>query len=73
MQKYRHDYTKVADAEFLLYSAQRLMMTECYYTAHERINKARQLLLEYLASDNMIEDDEVAYGWYRAQEVDKTL
>lgn len=73
MQRYSHDYTKVSEVESLLYIAQNLMATERYISARTRINEARQLLQEYLAGDNMVEDDEVAYGWYRAQDVDKTL
>lgn len=73
MKRYTHDYTKVSEVDSLLYSAQKLMAIECYYSARERISEARQLLQEYLAGDNMVEDDEVAYGWYRAQDVDKML
>lgn len=73
MQRYSHDYTKVSEVESLLYIAQNLMATERYISARERISEARQLLQEYLAGDNMVEDDEVAYGWYKAQEVEQNM
>lgn len=71
MQKYSHDYTYPSVVDYLLYTATRLIATERINEARQRINEARQLLQEYLAGDNMVPDDEVAYGWYRAQDVDK--
>lgn len=73
MKQYRLDYTKVSEAESLIYRAHRLMILECYDAARERISEARQLLQEYLAGDNMVEDDEVAYGWYKAEEVEQNM
>lgn len=70
MKQYSHDYTKVAEAESLLYSATRLMANECWDAALERINEVRQLLQEYLAHDNMVEDNDVADGWVRACDVE---
>lgn len=69
MKQYSHNYTKPSQAESLLYSATRLMANECYDAAVERINEARQLLQEYLAYDNMVEDDDVADGWVKAHDV----
>jgi len=73
MKKYIHDYTKPSEVESLLYSATRLMANECYDTAVERINEARQLLQEYLAHDNIIEDGDVADGWVKASEVEELI
>lgn len=73
MKQYSHDYTKVADADCLLYRATRLIANECYDAAVERINDARQLLQEYLSADNMVEDDDVADGWVKAHEVEKLI
>lgn len=73
MKRYSHDYTKVSEVESLIYRAQRLIILECYDAARARISEARQLLQEYLAGDNMVEDDEVAYGWYKAQEVEQNM
>lgn len=73
MKQYSHNYTKVADAESLLYSATRLIANECYDAAVGRINEARQLLQEYLSADNMVEDDDVADGWVKASEVEKLI
>ena len=73
MQKYRHDYTNPSVVDYLLYRATRLIATECYDEARVRINEARHILQEYLASDNMVPDDDIAFGWYRAEEVDHKL
>lgn len=73
MKQYSHDYTKPSEAESLLYRATRLMANECYVTAVEFINDARQLLQEYLAQDNMVEDNDVADGWVKAHDVDDLI
>lgn len=73
MKQYSQDYTKPSEAESLLYSATRLIANECYDAAVERINEARQLLQEYLAQDNMFEDDDVADGWVKAHEVEELI
>lgn len=68
MKTYSHDYTKAAEVENYLYSATCLMANDCYDAALERINEARQLLQEYLAKDNMVEDNDVAFGWVKSQD-----
>ena len=73
MKQYSHDYTKPSEAESLLYSVTRLMANECYDAAVERINDARQLLQEYLAQDNMVEDNDVADGWIKAHDVKELI
>ena len=73
MKQYSHDYTKPSEAESLLYSATRLMANECYDAAVERINEARQLLQEYLAKDNMVEDDDVADGWVKVSDIEELV
>lgn len=65
MKQYTHDYTLPSKAEGLLYSAIRLMVNDCHDAAVERISVARQILLQYLAQDNMVEDDDVKDGWVR--------
>lgn len=68
MKQYSHDYRKPSEVENLLYSATRLMANDCYDAAKDCINEARQLLQEYLAADNMVEDDDVADGWVKAND-----
>ncbi len=68
MKEYSHDYTKVAEAENLLYSATRLIANECWDAALDRINETRKLLQQYLSQDNMVEDDDVADGWVKASD-----
>lgn len=69
MKRYTHDYSKPSEAESVLYSATRLMANECYDAALERINEARTILQQYLAQDNMIEDEEVEGGYVRYQDI----
>ena len=69
MKRYTHDYTKPSEADSLLYSATRFMANECYDAALERINEARAILQQYLAQDNMIEDEEVEGGYVRYQDI----
>lgn len=68
MKQYSHNYTMVSEAESLLYSATRLLANDCPDAAVERINEVRQLLQQYLAQDNMVEDDDVAYGWVKSSD-----
>ncbi len=73
MKQYSHDYTKVAEAEELLYRATRLIANECWDDALDRINEARKRLQQYLAYDNMVEDDDVADGWVKAHDVEELI
>jgi hypothetical protein len=52
-----------------LHYARREDITNCV----AQILAARCRMDEYLASDNMIADDDIAFGWYRAEEVDQIL
>lgn len=70
MKTYSHDYTKPSKIETLLFCAARLIQCESYDTAAERINEARQILQEYLAQDNMIEDDDIADGWVKMSDIE---
>lgn len=71
MKTYSHDYNKPSEVDTLLYSAQRLIVNECYDSAAERINEARELIQQYLAGDNMTEDDDVADGWVKMSDIEK--
>lgn len=71
MKTYIHDYNKPSEVDSLLYRAQRLIANECYDAAAERINEARELIQQYLAEDNMIEDDDVADGWVKMSDIEK--
>lgn len=52
MKRKFHDYTKPAEAESLLYDAQRLIANDCIYDAEQRIIQAREILQQYLSQDN---------------------
>lgn len=69
MKRYTHDYSKPSAAESVLYSATRLMANESYDAALERINEARTILQQYLAQDNMIQDEEVEGCYVRYQDI----
>ncbi len=71
MKTYSHDYSKPSEVDTLLYSASRLLANECYDAAAERINEASQLIRQYLAADNMVEDDDVADGWVKMSDIEK--
>ena len=73
MQKYTHDYTLIQEAMDSLYSATRLHANECYNEVLERINEARTILTQYLSQDNMVPDEDVYDGYYRALEVEKEM
>lgn len=59
MKRKVHDYTKPAEAERLLYNAQRLIANDCINDAEQRIIEARKILQQYLSLDNEIEEDDV--------------
>ena len=59
MKRIIHDYTKPAEAESLLYSAQRLIANDCIQDAEKRILEAREILQQYLSQDNEIEEDDL--------------
>lgn len=59
MKRKIHDYTKPAEAESLLYSAQRLIANDCIYDAEKRIIEAREILQKYLSQDNEIEEEDI--------------
>lgn len=73
MQKYSHDYTLVSEAESRLYAAQQLEAHEQPEEAWKHIADARQKLQQYLSQDNMVPDDDVYDGWYKASDVEQEL
>lgn len=73
MKRYTHDYTKAAVAHEYMYFAYLAARTGDKDRAVKHILNARQLMDEYLASDNMVPSEAIAYGWYRAEEVDHKL
>lgn len=73
MQKYSHDYTLVSEAESHLYAAQQLEAHEQPEEAWKHIADARQTLQQYLSQDNMVPDNDVYDGWYKASDVEQEL
>lgn len=69
MISYIHDYTKAAHASRHIYKAHELMRKGEYAAAQQVINRARHILDEHLASDNIIEDNDEE-GWYKKSDVD---
>ena len=73
MQKYIHDYTLIHEAMDTLYSATRLHANECYPAVLERINEARTILTQYLSQDNMVPDEDVCDGYFKALEAEEEI
>lgn len=64
MKIYIFDYIKAFEAEKLLGIAQSYLSQDRPGQAENAITKARELLTEFLSSDNMVEDPD-SYGWIR--------
>ena len=73
MKRYTHDYTKAAKANAYMYAALQEARRDNLAGAKEQILNARQLMDEYLASDNMVPSDDIAFGWCRAEEVEQNM
>ena len=67
MKIYRHNYLLPGEAEKRLYRAQRLLANDNSVEALQRVNEARELLIEYLAKDN-IEEDNDCLGFLKQSE-----
>lgn len=73
MKRYTHDYTKAAEANAHMYAAYLAARTGDKDRAVKHILNARQLMDEYLASDNMVPSEDIAFGWCRAEEVEQNM
>lgn len=73
MQKYTHDYTLIREAMEALYSATRLHANECYNDVLDCINEARTILTQYISQNNMVPDEDVYDGYYKALEADEEI
>lgn len=73
MNRNTHDYTKASEANAHMYAALHYARREDITNCVAQILAARQLMDEYFASDNMVPSEDIAFGWYRAEEVDNKL
>ena len=73
MKRYTHDYTLIHEALETLYSATRLHANECYDAVLERINETRTILTQYISRDNMVPDEYVYGGYYKALEAEEEI
>lgn len=73
MKTYSHDYTKAASAQNALFCALQALRSGQGAEAELHILEARDLLDDYLASDNMVEDDDVYPGWVRGDDADEAV
>lgn len=73
MKRYTQDYTLIHEAMETLYSATRLHANECYNDVLERINEARTILTQYLSQDNMVPDEDVYGGYFKALEAEEEI
>lgn len=68
MKTYSHDYSNAAKANFYVFEALESLRMERYEDAAQYLREARNLLDCYLASDNMLPDDDLADGWVKHSE-----
>lgn len=73
MKRYTHDYTKAAQANAHMYSALHYARREDLTNCIAQILAARRRMDEYLASDNMVPDEDTAFGWCRAEEAEQNM
>lgn len=73
MQQFSHDYTKVTETQNVLFLALEDLRNGHTYEAKRGIMKARTILGEYLAQDNMLPDNDVSDGWIRHSEAQAEL
>lgn len=70
MRTYRHDYTLPAQANYLIFRAIQQLKYGNEKRIYSLLIQARDSLNQYLAADNVIEDDDVADGWIKASDID---
>lgn len=74
MKTYTQDYTKIEDAEGLIFFAEvRMRAYGCDGEAIEHISAARKLLHEYTNDTNLVEDDDVADGLVKQSEAEAAI
>lgn len=73
MQQFSHNYTKVAETQNVLFLALEDLRNGHTYEAKRGIMKAREMLDEYLAQDNMVPDNDLFDGWVRHSEAQAEL
>lgn len=73
MKTYSIDYTKISEAESCLHDSIRQLGAYCQNAAEESIQEARKLLHEFLNSDNLVEDEDLADGLVRQSEAEAAI
>ena len=68
MNIYAHDYTLAEQADKSLYEARLLFSRGSYSSATQKLNDARDKLLKYLTSDNLVEGYEYFDGMIKARD-----
>lgn len=65
MKTYSHNYEKPSRVQSILFFALEALRSGNTFDAKKSIMEAREILDEYLAGDNMIEDNDLADGWVK--------
>lgn len=72
MKTYSHDYTIPFQVNLNIRLALFELHSDNSDFAEVLLMQARNLLVQYLSQDNMVEDDDVADGWVRMSEITET-
>ena len=70
MKTYVHDYSLPAQANLFVFLAMQQLRNDHKNEAYSLLAQARDSLDQYLAADNMVEDDDAADGWIKARDID---
>lgn len=70
MKTYSHDYTIPAQVNHNLHLALFALAADNTGMAEVLLKQARNWMDQYLAQDNMFEDDDVADGWVKMSDIE---
>lgn len=73
MKTYSHNYEKPSRVQSILFFALEALRSGKTFDAKKSIMEAREILDEYLAGDNMVEDKDVYPGWIKGDEADEAV
>lgn len=73
MKTYSHNYEKPSRVQSILRFALEALCSDNIGDATNSIMEAREILSEYLAADNMVEDNDVYPGWVKGNEADDVV
>lgn len=69
MNTYTHDYTLPAKVNSLIREAYGELLKDSHDKAGKILIDAIEIMDQYLAADNVVLDNDIAYGWVKSIEV----